>query len=175
MSSEPTEPTGPNPDDASDEPSTRPEPQESSEPSEPQGPTDRPERADAGSHDAADSVGSGGRTWPIVLIVLGIVMLLLALGMQLPGPAYVGVVPLFYGLGTLAAARSTNRVAGQRRIALFSGLATVVLVFAIGTHLALAEEDLELDLGFGVLATVLAAALTGIHLAAKRGTTSDSA
>lgn len=131
-------------------------------------PADEPEPAEP-----SETAPAGGRTWPIVLIVLGIVMLLLALGMQLPGPAYVGVVPLFYGLGTLAAARATDRAAGQRRIALFSGLAAVILVFAIGTHLALAEEELELDLGFGVLATVLAAALTGIHLAAKRGTSRD--
>lgn len=123
----------------------------------------------------ADEIGrpdrtaeAGGRTWPIVLIVLGIVMLLLALGMQLPGPAYVGVVPLFYGIGTLTAA-GTDRVVGQRRMALGAGLAAVILVFAIGTHLALAEDDLDLDLGFGVLAAILAAALTGIHLAARRG------
>lgn len=152
-----TDPSGPQP--ADDEPG---------EPASSTGQPGRPEQPDR-PEATSDPAPSGGRLWPIVLIVLGIVMMLLALGMQLPGPAYVGVVPLFYGLGTLAAVRTTDRRQGQRRIALFSGLAAVILVFALGTHLALAEEDLELDLGFGVLATILAAALTGIHLAAARG------
>lgn len=162
-----TESTGPSSDDDAPDgptgPSHRGEPDAVEEPAAVEEP------------DAVESAGVGGRTLPIVLIVVGVVMLLLALGIQLPGPAYVGVVPLFYGLGTLSAGRTADRVTGQRRIALFSGLATVILVFAIGTHLALAGDDLELDLGFGVLATVLAAALTGIHLAAKRGTDRDSA
>lgn len=158
--------TDPNPADGA--PTDEPHQGEPAEPSSTPSASQRNERASP-----PGAVGPGGRAWAIVLIVLGIVMVLLALGMQLPGPAYVGVVPLLYGLGSLAAARIADRARAQHRIALFSGIAAGILVFAIGAHLALAEDDLELDLGFGVLATVLAAALTGIHLASGRGGSAD--